>query len=273
LRQSSNDCSIARDGRWNLHVTRVQLAEDTCHFAVTLLRLSCFPWRARSIRPMAHRESPHARARPPAHPMPHPRLTRVALALLLGLALGAGGLAAMADPPRTGAAPDPPAQASRKQWTFDVSAQNGKVSVASVKATMFEKPAESPRVMGRFALELYVGPQLLDRVRFNLPLMDAPRPDTDHKRLPRPSFDQITTRIHVRMADNPRAAYLLLVDRATDEAQRFDWPPQPDGRLVPWKEGRLTKAGPGDVQGNKLTEVKEGGAPPPPPPARDAGRD
>src|SRR5262245_52507536 len=92
-------------------------------------------------------------------------LTRAALAVLLGLA--GGGLAALADPSRTGFAPDPAPQASRKQWTFDVVAKNGKVSVTSAKSSMLAKPAASPRVMGRFALELYVGPTLLDRVRFN----------------------------------------------------------------------------------------------------------
>jgi len=190
---------------------------------------------------------------------------RAALAFFLGLALAAGALAALADPPRTGSPPDPPAQASRKQWMFEVAAQGGNVTVGSAKATTLEKPAESPRVMGRFALELYVGPQILDRVRFNLPLMDAPRPEGDNKQLRRPSFDQVSTKVHVRMADNPRASYLLLVDRATGDAQRFDWPPEADGRLVPWKTGRLADAGPGDLPGNKLTEVKDGGPPAPKP--------
>jgi hypothetical protein len=204
--------------------------------------------------------------------MPHPSLRRAALALLLGLTLAAGGLAALAaDPPRTGSPPDPPAQANRKQWTFEVTAQNGKVSVGAVKATMLEKPAESARVMGRFALELYVGPQILDRVRFNMPLMDAPREDPGHKLLRRPSFEQVSARIQVRMADNARAAYLLLVDRATGESQRFDWPPEGDGRLVPWKAGRLSTAGPGDLVGQKLTEVKNGS--PTAPKATDGGKE
>jgi hypothetical protein len=168
------------------------------------------------------------------------------IALLIGLALGAGGLAALADPPRAGFAPDPPARASRLQWRIEVVARAGKVTVGQARSEMLEKPAESPRVMGRFALELYVGPQLLDRVRFNLPLLDAPPEGDRTNLLRRPSFEQVNTRIKVRIADNPRAAYLLLVDRATGETQRFAWPPEADGRILPWKTGSLSDAGPAD---------------------------
>ncbi len=55
----------------------------------------------------------------------------------------------------------------------------------------------------------------------------------------------MTTSLKVRLADNPRAAYLVLVDRFTEERQRFEWPPAPDGQLIPWKSG-LSDAGPGD---------------------------
>jgi hypothetical protein len=207
---------------------------------------------------------------------------RAVIALLLGLALGAGGLAALADPPRAGFAPDPPTPTSRKQWSIEVVARGGKVTVGGAKAMMLEKPAESPRVMGRFALEFYVGPQLLDRVRFNLPLLDAP-PEHNRGPLRRPSFEQVNTRLQVRIADSPRAAYLLLVDRATGETQRFAWPPEANGNLLPWKTGSLSDAGPGDFPGAgvKLLEVKDGGAAEGGPaeggrgPAgpRDAGRD
>jgi hypothetical protein len=180
--------------------------------------------------------------------MPRPRLPkRAAIALLIGLALGAGGLAALADPARSGFAPDPRAHASRMQWSIEVVAQAGKVTVGQVRSMMLDKPAESPRVMGRFALELYVGPELLDRVRFNLPLLDPP-PERDRKGpLRRPAFEQVNTKIKVRIAHNPRAAYLLLVDRATGETQRFAWPPEADGRILPWKAGSVSDAGPADA--------------------------
>jgi hypothetical protein len=180
------------------------------------------------------------------------------IALLTGLLLGAGGLVALADPARTGFAPDPPARASRMQWSIEVVARAGKATVGQARSMTLEKPAESPRVMGRFALELYVGPELLDRVRFNLPLLDPP-PERERKSLlRRPAFEQVNTQIKVRIADNPRAAYLLLVDRATGETQRFAWPPEADGRVLPWKAGSLSDAGPADA-GRKLAVPGDAG--------------
>ena len=53
-----------------------------------------------------------------------PRTLRSTLvAALIGVSLGAGGLAAFADPPRGGYAPDPPPHQSRTNWVFDLSAR------------------------------------------------------------------------------------------------------------------------------------------------------
>jgi hypothetical protein len=182
---------------------------------------------------------------------------------LLGAALGAGGLAALADPPRGGFPPDPPPQASRVNWVFELRALGGKVTVDRVKAVTFEKPAETPRVVGRFALELYIGRELLDRVRFNVPLMGGEGTEGNRNRLPKPRFDQgVTAHLTARMADNPRAAYLLVVDRQTGDTQKLSWPPERDGRLVPWTSG-LSDAAPGDFPdgGIRATGHRDGGSP------------
>ncbi len=184
-------------------------------------------------------------------------------AALLGATLGAGGLVAFADPPRSGYPPDPPAHASRKQWTVEVTARDGKVKPERATATTLDKPAESARVIGRFALELYVGKELLDRVRFNVPLMGDEPPQGNRNNLPRPRFDKnVTTHLTVRIADNPRAAYALVVDRDTGDTQKLEWPPAADGRLVPWKSG-LTEAKPGDFPdgGLRAAGFRDGGAP------------
>jgi hypothetical protein len=189
-------------------------------------------------------------------------LRSIVIAALLGAALGAGGgLAALADPPRGGYPADPPARASRDHWVFDLAARGGKVSVERVKALRYEKPAETPRVVGRFALELYIGHELLDRVRFNAPLMGAEESQGNRNNLPRPRFDQgVTAHIAARLADNPRAAYLLLVDRETGDTQKFAWPPTADGRVVPWTSG-LSDAAPGDFPdgGVRAVGLRDGG--------------
>jgi len=122
---------------------------------------------------------------------------------------------------------------------------------------------ETPRVMGRFALELYVGRELLDRVRFNVPLMGGEASAGNKNRLHRPRFEEnVTARLTARLADTPRASYLLLVDRETGEAQKLDWPPAADGRLVPWKTG-LSEAGPDDFPegGVRAAGMRDGAAP------------
>lgn len=198
-------------------------------------------------------------------------------AVLLGAALGAGGLVALADPPRGGVSPDPPPHSSRKQWAIEVAVRGGKVTAERATAAMLAQPAESARVTGRFAVELYVGRELLDRVRFNVPLMGDEPPQGNRNRLPRPRFDKnVSTRLTVRLVDSPRAAYLVLVDRETGDTQKFDWPPEADGRLVPWKSG-LTEAKPGDFPagGVRAVGLRDGGVPEAGAVAdgRDGGRD
>ena len=191
---------------------------------------------------------------------------RAVIAAFVGAlaALGAGGLVALAEPSRSGFTPDPPAHASKKQWSLAIVARAGKVSAERATASMLAQPAESPRVIGRFALELYVGPELLDRVRFNVPLMgDGPVEHSRKRAYHNPDTDRVTTSLKVRLADSPRAAYLVLVDRVTEERQRFEWPPAPDGALVPWKSG-LSDAGPGDFPDGGVrvmgTPTKDAGA-------------
>lgn len=191
-----------------------------------------------------------------------PRALRSTLvAALLGATLSASGLAALADPPTGGFAPDPPARASCANWLFEIRVRQGRVSVDRVKPITFAKPAETPRALGRFALELYVGRELLDRVRFNVPLMGGEVTEGNRNNLPKPRFEQnVTARFTARMADNPRAAYLLVVDRETGDTQKFAWPPESDGRIQPWKSG-LSDAAPGDFPdgGVRAVRFRDGG--------------
>ncbi|HSN99111.1 MAG TPA: hypothetical protein VLS89_12540, partial [Candidatus Nanopelagicales bacterium] len=143
-----------------------------------------------------------------------PLIARAALAAALGLALAAAGAAAIAEPPPGGYAPDPPGIPSKKQWVFEVLHSKGKTTITRAQPVMRERAAATGRWTGRFAVELYVGKELLDRLRFNVPLTgDAPEKDP-RRPFRRPTFDEgVTTRMRVQMADNPRAAWGRLVDR------------------------------------------------------------
>ncbi|MEP7120578.1 MAG: hypothetical protein ABJE95_06705 [Byssovorax sp.] len=192
-------------------------------------------------------------------------MKRAAIAAFVGVLASAFAvsLVALAEPSKSGFAPDPPAHATKKQWTLSIVARDGKVSAERATASVLAQPAESPRVIGRFALELYIGPELLDRVRFNVPLMgDGPVEHSTKRSYHNPDTDKVSTRLAVRVADSPRAAYLVLVDRVTDERWRFEWPPAADGTLVPWKSG-LSDAGPGDFADGSVRVMG--------PPAKDAG--
>jgi hypothetical protein len=135
-------------------------------------------------------------------------------------------LAPSAEPPKGGFSPDPPSTPSNTQRLFDVRVDKGKVSIEKVRTVTVKNAEATARVMGRYALELWIGNELLDRIRFNVPLgADLPRED-DGRPFRRPSFDRVTTRFTVKMADHPRAVYAKLVDRATGAESKFLWPPR-----------------------------------------------
>ncbi|HVY47209.1 MAG TPA: hypothetical protein VHB21_15080 [Minicystis sp.] len=173
-------------------------------------------------------------------------LPRIGLATVLGAALALGALGALADapqpgPPKEGFAPDPPPRASTKQWMFEVTVTKGVPALTAARAVELKQPAETPRVMGRFAVELWVGSELIDRARFDVPLMGAGPPfKSPSHPWPHPGFDATNTRHEVRLADSPRTVYVALVDRMTGKTTRYDWPPEQDGKLAAWKPAELS---------------------------------
>jgi hypothetical protein len=84
--------------------------------------------------------------------------------------------------------------------------------------------------MGRFAVELWVGSELVDRVRFDFPLLAAEGPPPK-KRRPLddpPSLTGGPLRTTVLVPAAWRARRALLVDRATNTETELDWPPRFD---------------------------------------------
>jgi hypothetical protein len=200
----------------------------------------------------------------PPSPRDLPRRRAVLAALLgFGATLCVGGAVALADPPKTGRAPDPPAVPNRKQWVFDIRVFDGAITVAHVEPVRVSKPFGTARVMGRYALELYIGNELLDRIRFDAPLTGDGPPERDSKRpFARPTFDRVRTRVMVQMADAPRATYVVVVDRAKDTAQRFWWPPEESGKLVPMSTTTsVATAVDGGVAADRAPAADAGSAP------------
>jgi hypothetical protein len=80
--------------------------------------------------------------------------------------------------------------------------------------------------MGRFALELFEGNALIERVRFDFPLLGAPEA-LDAGLTPAPSLTQkLRTRIGVVFPATLRGTRLELLDRATGRRWSIPWPPR-----------------------------------------------
>jgi hypothetical protein len=160
----------------------------------------------------------------------------VLLTVALGAAFAVGATAFAKDDgdgSKAGSAPDPASAPSRKQWVFDISYKNKQPTIERVRAVTLAEPASTARIIGRYAIELYIGKELLDRIRFNPPLAGDGPPDKTRRPFAAPRFDDVIAHLQVQIADNPRATYVVLLDRATGASQHFWWPPEPNGTLTP----------------------------------------
>ncbi|WP_394823762.1 hypothetical protein [Pendulispora albinea] len=163
------------------------------------------------------------------------------LAVLSGTTAEAGGTKADAalarktsdttpfDPKKARYAPDPPALSERRQWIFDLRYDHGDVFLLGMHEVALPAPQATPRVMGRFAIELYEGPTVIERARFDFPLLVNAGIDggTDAGReRNRVDFDaKLVSRIGVMFPATARGTRLELWDRGTDQRWSLPWPP------------------------------------------------
>ena len=147
--------------------------------------------------------------------------------------------------PKAKIPPDPPPLSEREQWVFVLRWAQNEPYLVKVQKTDMGGPHPTPRVMGRFALELYEGPTLIERVRFNFPMLGGAEPQDAGWRSP-PRFEPgLKTRIGVFFPATKRGTRLELWDRATDRRWPLPWPPTegifsepapapvPDGGVTP----------------------------------------
>jgi hypothetical protein len=138
--------------------------------------------------------------------------------------------------------PDPTPMLERRQWIFDLRYERGEIYLLGVHRVELPAPQQTPRAMGRFALELFEGPTLIERVRFDFPLLGDAAPHDAGFSTP-PSFGaKLTTRIGVMFPATSRGTKLELWDRATDRRWALPWPPT-DTRLAPHDAGAEDAAG------------------------------
>ena len=141
-----------------------------------------------------------------------------------------------ARPPVSSSLPDPEALSMAEQWEYQLLYQNGAPTVEGVQHRVLPKPVSTARRMGRFALELWIGRELIDRVRFDFPIIAAEeKPGVTRRPLhDAPSLaPHAIARIRVSVPASPRATRLVLVDRATMKSQDLPWPPDREPTMAP----------------------------------------
>jgi len=142
------------------------------------------------------------------------------------------GTAAAPAAPSTSAAPpsvpDPPALRSLDHFRIELSYNHGTIQITKVEALRFSEPREGKRRTGRFALELWSKDTLLDRLRFDFPLLAAEQPAQDDQRpLRREALfgpgAEVSTKLDA--ASVPEITRAKIVDRATQQVTEVAWPP------------------------------------------------
>jgi hypothetical protein len=120
---------------------------------------------------------------------------------------------------------DPEPMMERAQWVFDLRWERGDVWLLGARSVLMQAQRVTPRAMGRFALELYEGPALIERVRFDFPMLAVP--DTVDAGWASPPLltRKMRTRIGVIFPATRRGTRLELRDRATGDRWSLPWPP------------------------------------------------
>lgn len=142
--------------------------------------------------------------------------------------------------------PDPPPTRARAKWMFDLKYDHGDPYLLAVRRIDLPAPEEAARMMGRFALELYEGPTLIERVRFDFPMLGVPEPDAGFRAPPRIE-PKLVTRIGVFFPALERGNRLELWDRATDRRWALPWPPVSTPVSAPADASASADAAPGEV--------------------------
>lgn len=118
-----------------------------------------------------------------------------------------------------------------EQVQYELELNEGKVHVISVKAIKLAEALVTPRRMGRWAIELGIGPELIERLRFDFPTTAADEPTSGPKKLSAPLDlgSRAISRVRLLVPQSSRVRRALLVDRASGSVLELDWPLPPPG--------------------------------------------
>jgi hypothetical protein len=141
---------------------------------------------------------------------------------------GAASSSASAEPaPKPSTLPDPTPLRMAEQVEYELELSDGKVRVVSAKPVKLAEPIVTPRRLGRYAVELVIGHELIDRVRFDFPGTAADDPQIGPKK---PLYSPLTLseraigHVKLMLPQSQRVRRALLVDRALNTATEIAWP-------------------------------------------------
>ena len=123
-------------------------------------------------------------------------------------------------PPPKPIPPDPTPLAADAVFVLSVKFDKGNVTIAKVKHEKLAVKSAVERRMGRFAAELFSGPTLIERVRFDFPLIN------DDSKSAEVYEKGLNVTVDVRIPDSDRPNKLEIWDRATDKRWKFEYPPK-----------------------------------------------
>jgi hypothetical protein len=138
--------------------------------------------------------------------------------------------------------------------------QRGKVKLLESRRVQLRQPISTARRIGRYAVELLSGPTVVERVRFEFPLIGADELAGQHRPYNAPPHfeSKATVRHRIFLPDTPRASRARFVDRATGESFMIPWPPAAVPAVVPPK--RIPDAGKdGGVEASPEAAPTDGG--------------
>lgn len=121
--------------------------------------------------------------------------------------------------------PDPPPMNERVQWVFVLRWNRGEPYLVAIHKTDMGENHPTARMMGRFALELFEGPTMIERVRFDFPGLGMEEITDAGWRSPPSFLKKLDTRIGVLFPATKRGTRLELWDRATNRRWPLPWPP------------------------------------------------
>jgi hypothetical protein len=116
--------------------------------------------------------------------------------------------------------PDPNPLLADAVFVLSVKYDKGNVSLDKTRREKLPMKAAVDRRFGRFAAELYSGPTLVERIRFDFPLIN------DDSKTGEAFEKGLTVAVDVKIPDSPRPNKLEIWDRATDKRWSFPYPPK-----------------------------------------------